>query len=623
MADSNDTSQFRLDLDTAEFIVQANQASLAIQGIGSSENLSGLIEGLASAAPLIGALAVAFFGVKEAFDAVFEGENIKAVNAEFESLTKQAGVFGDTLKEKLVTAANGWVDETSLMQAANKAMLGMDTGIEHLGDLMEIARQRSAVMGGTILDSFNEITRAVETGSTRQLRHLGIIVDQQKAYRDYAVSIGLTVDVLSTAGKQQAVLNAVLDDAKKHLSANQDELKRTQTAWAQLKTSFVEFKDTVATIFEQTLGPIFSKFLQLSKSVADGITGSLRAVAPIMGINLKLTKDSTAASADQLAQEKKTADEKLAIEQKRSTDAEAFAKKKAESQKELAALDNQLTQEELKNVNTIKAADALYETQKQNIIKQTEAQEAQINAKVAQGLMNKNQARAMNDRLDQISIEKQKALELDLEATRQRALDNYAKQSAHTFAGISAGATAASHKSQVELVDMSKVGANAVAAFGTSATSNIAAFGAGTKSATDAVGGMFAGMAGGMAMQYGELMLLSSVWPPNPIGLAGGAALIALGGYLNGLSGGSSSASSSPAVSASGGSGMYLTPPGAAPLASTGATPSAVTAAPQKAVTINIQGNYMDTEQTRQALVQMIRTEQDATDYNINKLGSG
>jgi hypothetical protein len=43
----------------------------------------------------------------------------------------------------------------------------------------------------------------------------------------------------------------------------------------------------------------------------------------------------------------------------------------------------------------------------------------------------------------------------------------------------------------------------------------------------------------------------------------------------------------------------------------------------RKAVTIQIQGSYFETEETRTRLVQMVREASDATDFKILSVGGG
>ncbi len=110
--------------------------------------------------------------------------------------------------------------------------------------------------------------------------------------------------------------------------------------------------------------------------------------------------------------------------------------------------------------------------------------------------------------------------------------------------------------------------------------------------------------------------LLAGIWPPNPIELAEGAALIALGGALKSVGSSSgSSAPSAPSVSGGGGGGVS-----AVAAAQQSATPNPV-ATPQKSVSINIQGSLYETDQTRQRLMAMIREAGDFTDFNLKQVG--
>src|SRR6185312_3138057 len=144
--------------------------------------------------------------------------------------------------------------------------------------------------------------------------------------------------------------------------------------------------------------------------------------------------------------------------------------------------------------------------------------------------------------------------------------------------------------------------------------------GKGQQSAGEIAKKFLFGFLGQRAIAEGTIMFMSGIWPPNPVALAGGGALIALGAFLESQSGGSDSSSmpTPPSSSDLGGSAGGVT-------ASSGGVdnsrPSVQTAQQQKAVSIHIQGHYFDTDQTRMALVQMVRDNQDATDYNVDKIG--
>ena len=123
------------------------------------------------------------------------------------------------------------------------------------------------------------------------------------------------------------------------------------------------------------------------------------------------------------------------------------------------------------------------------------------------------------------------------------------------------------------------------------------------------------GMIADMAEASGRFMMLDAfkTFPDiNYPELAAGAGLVALSGFLGGMAGGSSSIGSG---GGGGGGGVA-----GASLGADSQMTNTLTEDTQKkkAVHIEIHGNYLETEQTRRQLIEMVRQETDATAFNIN-----
>jgi len=671
MADNNDTTTFRLDLDADNFIEVALKAKSAVDGIGSSEGVSDLIENLSSAAPMVAGFGAALFAVKETIDLVFDAEKIRQTQVQFEALSTQAGVFSGTLLKGLQEASKGWVDDTTLMQAANKALLELEVGAEKLPELMDLARKATAVMGGDLVANFEAISQAVASGNTRQLRHLGIVVDQQKAYRDYAQSIGVSVEALNQAGRQQAVLNAALDEGHKKFGQNVEDVRASITAWQQVKATLTEIGEVMTLAFERIAGPTVKNFFSNLKSMADDAktyiqdkfgSGAEQSAAHLQRVQERIMEikgalvdldqkslkgtttafDTSQMVAYQAELKKleaelpkvqaivtKNADVEKAKAQEvanakgtiRTVDSEKEKAQRAKVAQELAAIDAQLLQEQEKTMTTLDQATQIYQAHLQQAGAKVQAEIDQVKAKEAQGILTHQQANEELVRLNKLKDMRMRQDNDELWRVQEQALNNYVRQSQNAFDGVGRAFSATAQRSKHDLQDWGKFGDNTVSAFSKNATSNIQAWGAGTKSATDAIEGMFAGMAGQMASQYGEMMMLASIWPPNPPAFAAGVALIALGGLLGGIAGGGAKTSTSgAAVSAPSATAPDVTAStgGAAPTSANASQP-----ATSKSTNIVIQGHMLMSDQTQRWLVDQIRAAADSTDFKIQSVGGG
>lgn len=694
MADN--TSQYTLNLDAEQFTAAANQAASALTGIGEAgEAIGALVDTLEHVGLALGVITVAFLGLEKIIESVFESEKIRQTEQQFNALSKAAGVYSDTLKKGLESASGGWATDTELMQHANKAMSELEVGVEKLPELMDAAKRATAVMGGEFLQNFDAMSQAVASGNTRQLRHLGIIIDQEKAYRDYARSIGVTVDTLSLAGKQQAIMDALLaQTSEKFKNVNGDLIQNTSLA-KQFSATWKEISEIVTVVMGKFASPVISAALESMtyrakqlKTYLQDMFGSgaekneahltrtkekvqelykevQRLQAEIHKTNDPMQLEGYQRALDRTrekynqatAELKKTEEAEKSLAKTREqtsdqstkkslADIDKVQKQRAEAAKESAALDRQTaaierqnTQEEIKEMESVDEATKLYNKQRVQNVQETEAkitqikaEQAQIRAKYAEGKLTQAQEVEQLKKTDQqiVQLNKLKDHQMaqddaELARMQSQALDNYQDHSENVFEGVGRSFENMSKKNQMAMHDWGAFGTMTTDAFATHATGSIAAWGAGTEKATDAVKGMFAGMAGDIAMKYGEVMMLAGIWPPNPAAIAGGAALIALGGYLSSLGGAKTTAGTG--SYGGGGGGNYGLTGGSA------SNPSSSTPLPSSAgqqtrngpsnVHITVQGSIFDTQATQTRIADLVRNAQDSTDFSIQKVGGG
>lgn len=672
---SDESTSFKLDLDAAEFIETALHAKESIAAIGEVESLTALTENLLKAGAVVGILGTAIFAIKESMDLVFDAENIKAINAQFEILSEHAGVYSKTLKEGLVESAHGWADETSLMQAANKAMIQLEGGVEKLPQLMELARKSTAVFGGDLISNFEMMTKAVASGNARHLRHLGLIVDQKKAYSDYAKSIGITVDQLTLAGRQQAILNAAIEKGESAYKGLNPNIKEAQGLWAQFSTTMKEVGETAVIAFDKLAGPTVKNNLswlgEAAKSTKTWFLdyfgeGAEQAAAhterlqnkvndfkvQLIDLEQKKLKGGLMMSPQAYAMEEYRLKHLIDLYGNELTQAQAKSKgfqaeenkgrspaggsddaasnqvdldkqrlQRVKFNEDILKLKQQLTQGEIAKVEDVKRAEDLYNQKRLQDAKEIDLQIAQVRAQAAAGTgITEAQANQKIILLNQ--LKKQKLLEDEAEIKKARiaALDNYLNASNSTAQGVTRAFEVGAQKNKMAMADFGKNGQAVFDSFSKHAKTSLMDLGAGTKDATEVMKGFFFDMLADQAEQYGEFMLLSSVWPPNPAGLAGGAGLLALAGFLRGqTSGSTSSAGSSSGISTdSANTGIPINNFGTR---TDQAPPVSSFESSRQSVTIQVSGNYFETEQTKMALVDLIRQNQDATDFTISGIG--
>jgi len=668
MADDSNTS-FKLDLDAHEFIEVALKAKESINSLGEVESLTALTEGILKVGGVIGILGTALFGIKETMDLVFDAENIKAIEAQFEKLSESAGVYSETLREGLAQASAGWADETDLMQAANKAMVQLQTGVKQLPELLEVARKAAALSGKDFLETFETINQAVATGNTRQLRHLNIIIDQKKAYEDHAKSIGSTVDQLTLAGRQQAVLNAVLETGKTAFNGINPNIRENQNLWTMLKVTLHEVGEVATLAFDKIAGPLVrselsglgamardlkswfidhfgegaeqakvhaenlrDKVMQLKGELIDLEQKKLHGLdfapgdteARIQGITQQLKEYE--AELSKIEEVKKNAEKgepgggsSSEVSKASQIDLDKQREQKAKFAQEILRIQSEITNQEIKQMQSVAQADELYNKRRLQEVAAIDAQIAQIRAQAATGQgITEQQANQKIEALSELKKHKLIQDEAEIEKFREQALDQYVKHATSASDGIQRAFKAGAEKSKLELNDFGKLGQRVFDAYKTHSTQALLDVGAGSKDAAEAMRGFMFGAIADIAQAEGEVMM-AQAFEGNFAAAAAGAGLIALAGFLRSQS--QSSATTMPSTASGGSNTPYETtnygtrtdqPP----------TLSDYQQNQQKqSVVINVQGSYFETEQTKMALVDLIRQNQDATQYTISTIG--
>lgn len=238
-----------------------------------NNRISGLTGGFGRLGLAVGAVAASGFALKAAFDLALEGEKIIQINNSFEALARNAGVSAGELRSALATAAAGFVDLEDVLQITNKALGELEIGINDLPLILETARKASLQFGGDVKDNYDSLINAILSGNTRALKSIGLFVDSGKAIDDFAKSNGRSANEISKAGRQQAILNAILEQANTSYSGiNLNSVNLTQQTQA-LSVSFGELKDALAVIAQSTLGSFFQSVARAISSAADSISG--------------------------------------------------------------------------------------------------------------------------------------------------------------------------------------------------------------------------------------------------------------------------------------------------------------------------------------------------------------
>lgn len=187
-----------------------------------------------------------------AFDTVIagirRGSEVDDISSSFQNLADQAGVAGDTLLNNLNAALDNTIPNIEVMQQANELLIG---GLkpDQIELVASAARSLGEATGVSAKEGMNQLADSLLRGNDRALKSLGIIIDTEKAFEDFAKTIGTTSEALNEQGRAAAVREASL----KALADAQGRLSEVTTDAGDRLDQFNTVLSNAADQFFQTL----------------------------------------------------------------------------------------------------------------------------------------------------------------------------------------------------------------------------------------------------------------------------------------------------------------------------------------------------------------------------------
>jgi len=637
---ATETEVLKLDLDSSSFISKVEQATHALHGLGEVDSIKGVISGFKDVVGVAAVAATAVYAFKGAIDLVKEAEEIAKIEAQFDAVAESAGLAAGVLRNELKAATHGLIDDTDALKvgAQSITMLGENAG--KLPEIFEMAHRSVLMFGGTIEERVEQFSRAIATGQTRMLRSIGINIDMEKTLGNYAAALGLTTDALTEQQRKMAIGDAIMSKAQeKFKDVNADAIPLTTTI-KQIGVIFAEMSEWVIKEFNTGFGPILVKMAQAFKAVAQEVNLFLKAHSSDEATRAEANVEKLRKKHDEMAETLRILQaeaDKMAQGPLGTTPYALNVEKRIDALKEkMAGLSEQIKGEEAKiPAERREAAPSVGGiTPEQRA--QVESDRAALNLKMTE--IDFQSAQDRNAGLAE--IEQQKAAYIEaIEAESKARIDaihaagpgkvkNAAdqellirKQTAAKIEQVNRDSFKRNARTYDEMVRTMNVGQGALTV---GLVAGFKAIGKGGKEAAKAMKAAFLGMFADRAEAAGQLKIAEGIFPPNPGLLAAGAGLLALGGVLRGMAGDGGGASMPSAGGGGGGGGGGLGGGGGTTEAPTVQRPDVpVTPSRGRQVTVAIQGNYFETEQTRRALMEMIRQETDATAFSYTQISQG
>lgn len=212
--------------------METEKATQISQGFGSS---LGMVVGV------VGVAVGAIMGLKKAFDMAMEASRMELLQSTMQQMAQKDGVDFAKVLDQINSKIGNMVSHYEILQGAMKLSL-LDVGWDKMADVMQLAEQRSKLIGISFTEMLNVLEQAA-MGGQRALRKMLMPQDfsPEKVYKEYAASLGVLADELSDVGKKHALFNAILKTAaEQNLQINSaadaqlEKYEKLDTAWKNL-----------------------------------------------------------------------------------------------------------------------------------------------------------------------------------------------------------------------------------------------------------------------------------------------------------------------------------------------------------------------------------------------------
>ena len=239
----------------------------------SKKQLGGVNASLVSMAKKAGLAAGAYFGARgliEGFKQLtLQGSKLQNVSKAFDNMGKQVG-FTTAAMQKFRAATNNTVDDIELMTKANNAMaLGIVENEDQFANLLDTAQRLGAALGQETGPALDSLVTGMGRQSKLMLDNLGIMVDTQGAYEDYADILGVTVSELTESEKKTAFNNAAMAEANRIVGEMGPETETANMKMQELGVTFSNMTADLGKALSPALENLTSKFVVAGMAVAD------------------------------------------------------------------------------------------------------------------------------------------------------------------------------------------------------------------------------------------------------------------------------------------------------------------------------------------------------------------
>lgn len=315
------------------------------------------------------AIAAGWAVANKAITLAQEGAAFQSQGTSFANLAAASGISADKMVADLRRVSGETISVQQLVEKAGTAML-LGVKATAIPKLAEIAKASSRITGQTVTEAFGDLSLAVARQSKMILDNLGIMVDIEKANKDYAASLKKTSEQLTDAEKKQAFLNATMAEGQEIIEKVGKQSESDADKMAKFSASVDNIGKSIGILLSGPMASLADEmsatvgWLEAYKSGQIGFwewatTGADAAAEKLKALRLTNLDASVTAEGQALAQRKIEENAKKAAEAEEKTKSElkkaADEKAAKEREKELAAIlkhNDRIIEVEKKRLNT-------------------------------------------------------------------------------------------------------------------------------------------------------------------------------------------------------------------------------------------------------------------------------
>jgi hypothetical protein len=223
-----------------------------------------------------------------------DAAKVERVRISFDRLAAGVGQSSAAMLADMRVASRGMVSDADLVLNANRALVtGVADTAEEMGKLLEVARVRGQALGISTQEAFTRLVQGIGKREKEILDELGIVINLNDVYDEFAQKLDTTADALSEAQKTQAFFNAVIEDSTALLKDAGEE--------ADNAADKLEKHQVAVDNLRQALGELFVEGQTNSASfwtvMIDGLTDYIKAFQQLQNIGFGVPLPSLTPSA--------------------------------------------------------------------------------------------------------------------------------------------------------------------------------------------------------------------------------------------------------------------------------------------------------------------------------------